>query len=894
MLEWIPRPGAVDPTVPDTDVATPAAVAALAAEHAAQAWRSYATDAWQRAVLTLDVMRERGNVFLDHLHAGKPALLKFDHELLMHGRDLPQPCNYSLLRIEPPAGVSVDPARRPIVVIDPRAGHGPGIGGFKPDSEIGVALRAGHPVYFITFEPEPVEGQTLLAVARAEALFIEEVGRRHPKAPGLPAVIGNCQAGWAVAALAAVRSDLMGPIVLNGAPLSYWAGSPQQNPMRYAGGALGGAWLSALSADLSGDRFDGAYLVSNFENLNLANTWWDKYYNLYANVDTERERFLDFERWWGGYFRMTGQEIEAIVENLFIGNRLARGEVEMEGYRLDLRQIAAPMVIFASWGDNITPPQQALDWIIDVWGSEKALVKAGRTIVYMLHPRIGHLGIFVGGSVARREHEQIVDTLELIAELPPGLYEMKIDARDPDAPLAALESGDYSVSFELRTVDDLRALNPEGRRDEALFSTIAQVSELNMRNYRQWLQPLVRGVGNKALGEWLRWQHPLRQQHLALSNLHPLAPWIRLQAENAREHRQPIDGHNPWLAWEQLGSRWISEGLDRVGQQRDAATVRWVEAVYGPNGLGAVLPPRETDQAAGDAHAAADEAEGRRVALAQVNQGGFQEAVCRILLAGMAHRGVVQRRGLILGQMLADAHERMAAQDAQVAQVAAAAPTASATPSEDWATVLHRQALVVTFARNEAIAAVPRLLPDLADREHAVALASAVLMAESELTDPGSPASRYLHSVLGVDPGRVAALAQSLSAQPAATVSIAASPAPKPPRPPRASASTRASSTGASRASSRASSQASSGAPSRTSAAAGSSATASKTTPTTTPPPGKARGGNARPSAQPAPAAVKTAKTPRTTKAAPAPAKTATRKAATPAPSPSRRRRAAA
>ena len=165
-----------------------------------------------------------------------------------------------------------------------------------------------------------------------------------------------------MAALAAVRSDLMGPIILNGAPLSYWAGSPQQNPMRYAGGALGGAWLSAFSADLSGDRFDGAHLVSNFENLNLANTWWDKYYHLYANVDTERERFLDFERWWGGYFRMTGEEIEAIVENLFIGNRLARGEVEMEGYRLDLRNIAAPMVIFASWGDNITPPQQALGW----------------------------------------------------------------------------------------------------------------------------------------------------------------------------------------------------------------------------------------------------------------------------------------------------------------------------------------------------------------------------------------------------------------------------------------------------------------------------------------------------------------------------------------------------
>lgn len=744
-------------------------------------WQAYATDAWQRTLLTLDTMRERGNVFLDHLQAGKPALLKFEHELLIDGRDLPQPCNYALLRILPADGDIVDPARRPIVVIDPRAGHGPGIGGFKPDSEIGVALRAGHPVYFITFEPEPVEGQTLLDVARAEAQFIEEVARRHPKAPGLPAVIGNCQAGWAVAALAAVRSDLMGPIILNGAPLSYWAGSPEQNPMRYAGGALGGAWMSALSADLGGDRFDGAHLVSNFENLNLANSWWDKYYHLYANVDTERERFLDFERWWGGYFRMTGEEIEAIVENLFIGNRLARGEVELEGYRLDLRHITAPMVIFASWGDNITPPQQALDWIIDVWGSEKALVKAGRTIVYMLHPKIGHLGIFVGGGIARREHEQILDTLEQIVALPPGLYEMKIDARDPDAPLAALESGDYSVSFETRTVDDLRALNPECRRDEALFSTIAQVSEMNMRRYRQWLQPAVRAVGSKAFGEWLRWVHPLRQQHLAISDLHPLAPWIKQAADEVRERRQGVEADNPWLRWEQLGSRAISESLDRLGHQRDATLVHWVEAVYGPAGLGAWLPPRESDLASGAAHAAADEREGRRMALEQVEQGGFADAVCRILLAGLAHRGVVQRRGLVLGQLLADSHRRMA-EDAE------GAVAADPVPGEDWATLLHRQALIVTFAPEEAMAALPTLLPTLEDREQALALATAVLMSESELADATSPTSRYVHELLHVDPARVADMALALSAPGAtsttnaaatATVSIAASPAPR-------------------------------------------------------------------------------------------------------------------
>ncbi len=59
--------------------------------------------------------------------------------------------NYALLQIMPPEGVVVDRNKRPYIIIDPRAGHGPGIGGFKDDSQVGVALRAGHPVYFVIF-----------------------------------------------------------------------------------------------------------------------------------------------------------------------------------------------------------------------------------------------------------------------------------------------------------------------------------------------------------------------------------------------------------------------------------------------------------------------------------------------------------------------------------------------------------------------------------------------------------------------------------------------------------------------------------------------------------------------------------------------------------------------
>ncbi len=197
-----------------------------------EAWSEYLVDSVQRAVLFWDVLRKHGNTFLENTERGEPPVLIFDHDVLIDGRTLDRPCNYALMAIRAPQGVAVDPAKRPVVVVDPRAGQASGVGGFKLDSEIGFALRAGHPVYFIGFYPEPVPGQTLWDIGEAESRFLEEVIRRHPGAGNKPIVIGNCQAGWAVAGLAAVRPELTGPVAFVGAPLSYWAGADSQNPMQ--------------------------------------------------------------------------------------------------------------------------------------------------------------------------------------------------------------------------------------------------------------------------------------------------------------------------------------------------------------------------------------------------------------------------------------------------------------------------------------------------------------------------------------------------------------------------------------------------------------------------------------------------------------------------------------
>ena len=170
----------------------------------AQAACAYAADAWQRALLVADIEREVGDQYQAQRGMDVPHVLHFAFEPVMSGAELPRPVNYGLVRILPPEGQPTGEGMRPFVVVDPRAGQGPGIGGFKAKSEVGAALQAGHPCYFVGFAPDPVPGQTVEDVMRAEAAFLRKVAELHPDSAGKPAVVANCQAGWQILMTAAV------------------------------------------------------------------------------------------------------------------------------------------------------------------------------------------------------------------------------------------------------------------------------------------------------------------------------------------------------------------------------------------------------------------------------------------------------------------------------------------------------------------------------------------------------------------------------------------------------------------------------------------------------------------------------------------------------------------
>jgi pimeloyl-ACP methyl ester carboxylesterase len=597
----------------------------------------YWRDSLERSVIYMDVMRQRGNQYLEHIEQTKPSVLGFETEVLVDGRKLPRPINYELLRVLPNKGTEIDPQMRPFVVVDPRAGHGPGIGGFKTDSEIGVALRAGHPCYFIGFLPYPEPGQTVEDVVEGEIVFLRHVIERHPETSEKPMVVGNCQAGWQIMMAAALEPEVFGPILIAGSPLSYWAGERGKAPMRYAGGMAGGSWLTALMSDLGNGMFDGATLVQNFESLNPANTYWAKQYRLFANVDTEAGRYLEFERWWGGHVLLGGEEIQYIVDNLFVGNRLSNALlVTSDGRRIDLRNVRSPVVVFCSRGDDITPPPQALGWVRDLYERVDGIVANEQTIVYCVHDTTGHLGIFVSGSVSRKEHTEFTANMDYIDVLPPGLYETSI-SRAEDRRDAELIERDYLLEFTPRSIEELDREVRHRPDDEARFATVARVSEINLGLYRSYVQPWVRMLVTAESAEWRRSMHPNRLGYRLLSDRNPWMLTLPALAERLRADRQPIADDNVFRIAEGIVSEHITRALDTWRDQRDSTVERLFLQIYGQRLLQALVG------LAGEGHAhrrrpgAEPEhlrfiQQRQKEILSRVAEGGSHEAVMRSVI----------------------------------------------------------------------------------------------------------------------------------------------------------------------------------------------------------------------------------------------------------------------
>jgi hypothetical protein len=490
---------------------------------------------------------------------------------------------------------------------------------------------------------------------------------------------------------------LFGPIIIAGSPLSYWAGVHGKNPMRYSGGLLGGSWLTALTSDLGGGKFDGAWLVQNFENQNPANTLWTKQYNVYSKIDTEAPRYLGFERYWGGHVNLNAEEIQFIVDELFIGNNLAAGRIKTsDGVAIDLRNIRSPIVVFCSRGDNITPPQQALGWILDLYEDVDDIRSCGQTIVYTIHDTVGHLGIFVSGAVAKKEHGEFADNIDLIDTLPPGLYEAVFEPKTDSTPGADLVTGDWLMRCEMRTLDDIRALGGNDAADERRFATAARISEVNLALYRTFAQPTVRALESAPVVETLQHMQPLKVQYENFSNANPFMAPVAAMAEEVRKNRKPVASDNPFVAMQETVSKQIVAALDGWRDFTEAVAERTFLTVYGSPALQAAAgidsadtrPLRKPPK-----NRLYQELVQKRIAelKSHIPLGGLREAVVRALIYTGMGRGSVDPRGFETVRRLRTRYGDL--------------------PLSEFKTLVREQYFMLLIDKDASLAALPSMLP---------------------------------------------------------------------------------------------------------------------------------------------------------------------------------------
>lgn len=683
-----------------------AAAGALLTPALLNQWLEYVIDAGQRAVLFADAMRERGNLFAGDGEGGNATVLSWDHTLIIDGTTLARPVNVSLLRITAPAGISVRENARPYIIIDPRAGPGVGSGGFNHKSESGAALHEGHPTYSITATRPPMPGQTLADVTAAQAGFEHEVRRRHPHAPR-PVIIGNRQGGWATMLLAATNPDITGPLVAIGAPLSYWAGQKGQNPMRYLGGLLGGASTVHLLSDLGYDRFDGANLVFNAEGLSPATNGWERYYRLWDQIDTGVPDFVGFERWWGRSDDMGPEEIAWIVENLFIGNHFGRGQTSLDAHtQVDLRDINAPIICLASHGDAITPPRQALGWIADYYNDVEEIRARGQRILYSLREDLGHPGLVLPSAVDQGGQAVRESTLAAIEALAPGLYEMVITDE-------AGEGADqrHQVSFAERTIEEVMTQCGDDDSDVP-FAAVARWSELATEVYDLTLRPLVRAISNEVnevTAGVLADTHPMRLRRWLQSDRNPLMQPVAALADAVREERRAAADNNPFRVWERLGAALVTQGWNCAQDLQHALIETSFHLIWAAPPVAAIGEPRSdlpSDAPREDLRTLTSVQD----ALEHLDEGGFADGVIRMLIF-LAHSRKAVRRSRI---------------DRSNERLMTTEPFASMKPKARTRLV-HKESLIVGYEPEEALAALPRLIPDAHERRLALSLCAQVV-----------------------------------------------------------------------------------------------------------------------------------------------------------------------
>jgi hypothetical protein len=290
--------------------------------------------------------------------------------------------------------------------------------------------------------------------------------------------------------------------------------------------------------------------------------------------------------------------------------------------------------------------------------------------------------------------------------LPPGLYEATFEAKSDDTVRGDLAGGNWIMRCEQRTLDDLRAMGGNSHEDERRFATAKRVSEINLSNYRNFVQPWVRAFATPQIAEWMRSLHPLRVGYEAFGRGTPAMKALATEAEAIRENRKAAAKDNPFVKAQETVSGGIVNVLDKWRDAQEALSESLFLSIYGSPALQAAVgidpkaDPSPLPQMSAEYRKLLD----ARIAelKSKIGSGGLRECGIRALLYVGMTRGVVDERGL-------EALRRMRRED-----------TASRLTLSEFKMLVREQFFMLLLDQEASLAAIPKMLPQDADQRRAV------------------------------------------------------------------------------------------------------------------------------------------------------------------------------
>jgi hypothetical protein len=272
--------------------------------------------------------------------------------------------------------------------------------------------------------------------------------------------------------------------------------------------------------------------------------------------------------------------------------------------------------------------------------------------------------------------------------------------------------------------------------DERRFATAARVSELNLANYRKFVQPWVKAMVTPQMAELMHKMHPLRAQYEAFAGENPLTKAIERSAEQVREHRKAAPSDNPFLALQDTISKSIVGALDQWRDAQEALSEKVFLSVYGSPALQAAVgidphvDPSPKPEMSADYRRRLD----ARIAelKSKIPGGGLREAMIRGLLYVGASRGMVDERSL-------EALRRVRADD-----------SASRLTLAEFKALVREQFFMLLLDQEASLAAIPKMLPQNAEaRRKGLAAIRDVLSASAELSGETAKRLRRITELFG-------------------------------------------------------------------------------------------------------------------------------------------------